>query len=224
MVTQAARPAHKDTQNQTRPEPGPGQGRHRGRAERARRQRPSCDRAVTDPSQARTTDNADSQPSACSTTPRCHRRGLEPKLEAKKAALGLPSGPTRSRQPEVHPQGGRLLGTIGGLAHGTRDPHLEVDTTLYRCRILGGANFRVFLLGLSDGTPRAVDARAGDRAGSCRMALSHSRGHRRRADHSTGRNAASSRLPRFVTAHAASSHDLTGRQLPLVRVTSAKQA
>jgi len=39
------------------------------------------------------------------------------------------------------------------LVNGTRDPYLEVDTTLYRFRVLGGANARIFGLALGNGAP-----------------------------------------------------------------------
>jgi FtsP/CotA-like multicopper oxidase with cupredoxin domain len=49
------------------------------------------------------------------------------------------------------PKGGGFLGSIP-LVNGTRDPYLNVDTALYRFRVLGGANARIFGLALSNGT------------------------------------------------------------------------
>jgi blue copper oxidase len=37
------------------------------------------------------------------------------------------------------------------LVNGTRDPYLNVDTALYRFRVLGGANARIFRLALNNG-------------------------------------------------------------------------
>jgi FtsP/CotA-like multicopper oxidase with cupredoxin domain len=39
------------------------------------------------------------------------------------------------------------------LVNGTLDPKLDVDSTVYRFRILGGANARIFRLALSNGAP-----------------------------------------------------------------------
>jgi FtsP/CotA-like multicopper oxidase with cupredoxin domain len=50
------------------------------------------------------------------------------------------------------PRSGGWLGTYP-LVNGTRDPYLGVDTALYRFRVLGGANARIFRLALSTGTP-----------------------------------------------------------------------
>ncbi len=48
-----------------------------------------------------------------------------------------------------------MAGYMGtqALGNGVRDPYLEVDTGLYRFRILNGSNARIFRLGLSDDTP-----------------------------------------------------------------------
>jgi len=79
-------------------------------------------------------------------------------------ALGLPSGgyevPLVLRDASFDsagnlkytPKGGGFLGTTP-LVNGTRDPYLPVDSVVYRFRILGGANARVFGLGLSTGAP-----------------------------------------------------------------------
>jgi FtsP/CotA-like multicopper oxidase with cupredoxin domain len=48
------------------------------------------------------------------------------------------------------PRSGGFLGNVP-LVNGTRDPYLDVDTALYRFRVLGGANARIFRLGLSSG-------------------------------------------------------------------------
>jgi FtsP/CotA-like multicopper oxidase with cupredoxin domain len=48
------------------------------------------------------------------------------------------------------PRSGGWLGTLP-LVNGTRDPYLDVDTALYRFRVLGGANARIFRLALSSG-------------------------------------------------------------------------
>jgi blue copper oxidase len=84
--------------------------------------------------------------------------------DAEEDALGLPTGPHEvplvirdaaldsAGNLKYTPKGGGFLGNIP-LVNGTRDPYLEVDTALYRFRILGGANSRVFRLAFSDGTP-----------------------------------------------------------------------
>jgi FtsP/CotA-like multicopper oxidase with cupredoxin domain len=53
---------------------------------------------------------------------------------------------------QYKPRSGGFLGSIP-LVNGTRDPYLNVDTALYRFRILGGANARIFGLALSNGAP-----------------------------------------------------------------------
>jgi len=80
------------------------------------------------------------------------------------AALGLPSGshevPLVIRDADFDSRGDlvykpRSSGYLGKvpLVNGTRDPKLEVDTALYRLRILNGANGRVFRLVLASGAP-----------------------------------------------------------------------
>jgi FtsP/CotA-like multicopper oxidase with cupredoxin domain len=51
---------------------------------------------------------------------------------------------------QYKPRSGGFLGTVP-LVNGTRDPYFDVDTALYRFRVLGGANARIFRLGLSSG-------------------------------------------------------------------------
>lgn len=84
--------------------------------------------------------------------------------DAEEDALGLPSGayevPLVIRDASLDtagnldykPRSGGFLGSIP-LVNGTRDPYLNVDTALYRLRILGGANARIFGLALSNGSP-----------------------------------------------------------------------
>jgi FtsP/CotA-like multicopper oxidase with cupredoxin domain len=48
------------------------------------------------------------------------------------------------------PRSGGFEGQIP-LVNGTRDPYLNVDTALYRFRVLGGSNARIFRLALSNG-------------------------------------------------------------------------
>jgi blue copper oxidase len=84
--------------------------------------------------------------------------------DAEEAALGLPGGsyevPLVVRDAVLDsagnlkytPKGGGFLGTIP-LVNGTRDAYLNVDTALYRFRVLGGANTRVFGLALGNGAP-----------------------------------------------------------------------
>src|SRR6266545_5253614 len=79
--------------------------------------------------------------------------------DAEETSLGLPSGgyevPLVLRDAVLDsagnlkytPKGGGFLGTIP-LVNGTRDAYLNVDTALYRFRVLGGANARVFGLAL----------------------------------------------------------------------------
>lgn len=82
--------------------------------------------------------------------------------DGEEAALGLPSGtheiPLLLRDANLD-SGGNLYGqapsgpqTNIALVNGVRDARLEVDTTLYRFRVLNGANTRVFRLALSTGT------------------------------------------------------------------------
>jgi len=82
--------------------------------------------------------------------------------DAEEAALGLPSGayevPLVLRDTTLDkvgnllykPRSGGFLGQIP-LVNGTRDPFLNVDSALYRFRVLGGANARIFRLALSSG-------------------------------------------------------------------------
>jgi FtsP/CotA-like multicopper oxidase with cupredoxin domain len=84
--------------------------------------------------------------------------------DAQEDGLGLPSGsheaPLVIRDAVLDstgnlkytPKGGGFLGSIP-LVNGTRDPYLSVDTALYRFRVLGGANARIFGLALSNGAP-----------------------------------------------------------------------
>ncbi len=83
-------------------------------------------------------------------------------------ALGLPSGareipvilqdrPTDgSGRPIYAPFGPSMMaGVMGGepFGNGVHRPYVEVDSALYRLRILNGSNARIFRLGLSDGRP-----------------------------------------------------------------------
>jgi len=82
--------------------------------------------------------------------------------DAEEAALGLPSGAyemplvlrdttlDRAGNLLYKPRSGGFFGQIP-LVNGTRDPYLNVDTALYRFRVLGGANARIFRLALSSG-------------------------------------------------------------------------
>jgi FtsP/CotA-like multicopper oxidase with cupredoxin domain len=84
--------------------------------------------------------------------------------DAQEDGLGLPSGayevPLIVRDASLdslgnlqyRPRSGGFFGDIV-LVNGTRDPYLEVDTALYRFRVLGGANARIFGLALSNGAP-----------------------------------------------------------------------
>jgi FtsP/CotA-like multicopper oxidase with cupredoxin domain len=53
------------------------------------------------------------------------------------------------------PRSGGFLGTLP-LVNGTRDPYLNIDSAVYRFRILGGANARIFRLALSTGGPLTI--------------------------------------------------------------------
>jgi len=83
-------------------------------------------------------------------------------------SLGLPSGarevPLILQDRRVDPLGvpffepfgpALMAGYMGtqAMGNGVRDPYLEVDTAVYRFRILNGSNARIFRLGFSDGTP-----------------------------------------------------------------------
>jgi FtsP/CotA-like multicopper oxidase with cupredoxin domain len=84
--------------------------------------------------------------------------------DAEEDALALPGGayevPLVVRDASLDASGnlqytarsGGFLGSIP-LVNGVRDPYLDVDTALYRFRILGGANARIFGLALSNGAP-----------------------------------------------------------------------
>jgi FtsP/CotA-like multicopper oxidase with cupredoxin domain len=87
--------------------------------------------------------------------------------DAEEAALGLPSGayevPLIVRDANLdragnliyNPTSSGFLGKIP-LVNGTRDPYLNVDTALYRFRVLNGANARIFRLALSNGAPFTI--------------------------------------------------------------------
>src|SRR6266540_3684183 len=84
--------------------------------------------------------------------------------DAEEDGLGLPGGgyevPLIVRDASLDslgnlqykPRSGGFLGDTV-LVNGTRDPYLDVDTALYRFRVLGGANARIFGLALSSGAP-----------------------------------------------------------------------
>jgi FtsP/CotA-like multicopper oxidase with cupredoxin domain len=82
--------------------------------------------------------------------------------DAEEAALGLPSGayevPLIVRDAKLDSAGnlaysGKMSGFVGDipLVNGTRDARLDVDTAIYRLRVLNGANARIFRLALSNG-------------------------------------------------------------------------
>jgi FtsP/CotA-like multicopper oxidase with cupredoxin domain len=84
--------------------------------------------------------------------------------DAEEALLGLPSGnhevPLIVRDASLDRTGNlqyhsRTTGFLGDipLVNGTRDPKLDVDTALYRFRVLNGANSRVFRLALGNAAP-----------------------------------------------------------------------
>jgi FtsP/CotA-like multicopper oxidase with cupredoxin domain len=82
--------------------------------------------------------------------------------DTEEAALGLPSGayelPLIVRDANLdragnliyNPKSSGFLGQIA-LVNGTRSPKLDIDTALYRFRVLNGANARLFRLALSSG-------------------------------------------------------------------------
>ncbi len=84
--------------------------------------------------------------------------------DSEEGTLGLPSGAyevplvvrdaslDRYGNLQYKPRTGGFLGNIV-LVNGTRDPYLDVDTALYRFRVLGGANARIFGLALGTGAP-----------------------------------------------------------------------
>jgi len=82
--------------------------------------------------------------------------------DPEEAALGLPSGsyevPLVLRDTTLDRYGNMLYKPRSGgfegqipLVNGTRDPYLVVDRALYRFRILGGSNARIFRLALGNG-------------------------------------------------------------------------
>ncbi len=84
--------------------------------------------------------------------------------DAEEAGLGLPSGdyevPLIIRDANFDRSGNliynpRTTGFVGqiSLVNGTLDPKLNVDTALYRFRVLNGSNARIFRLALDNGAP-----------------------------------------------------------------------
>src|SRR6266540_3331675 len=84
--------------------------------------------------------------------------------DSEEAALGLPSGayevPLIIRDANLDSSGNLVYNpTTTGfsgkvpLVNGTLSPKLDVDTALYRFRVLDGANARLFKLALSNGAP-----------------------------------------------------------------------
>ncbi len=84
--------------------------------------------------------------------------------DAEEAALGLPSGsyevPLIIRDANFDRSGNliynpRTTGFVGqlSLVNGTLDPKLNVDTALYRFRVLNGSNARIYRLALDNGAP-----------------------------------------------------------------------
>ncbi|HEU0296126.1 MAG TPA: multicopper oxidase domain-containing protein, partial [Anaerolineales bacterium] len=84
--------------------------------------------------------------------------------DAEEAALGLPSGayevPLIVRDANFNSAGNLIYNpTSSGflaknpMVNGTRNPKLDVDTALYRFRVLNGASARLFKLALSNGAP-----------------------------------------------------------------------
>jgi FtsP/CotA-like multicopper oxidase with cupredoxin domain len=84
--------------------------------------------------------------------------------DAEEAALGLPSGshevPLVIRDATLDASGNLKYTTKGGgftgkfsMVNGIQSPYLNVDTALYRFRVLGGSNARVFRLALDNGAP-----------------------------------------------------------------------
>jgi FtsP/CotA-like multicopper oxidase with cupredoxin domain len=84
--------------------------------------------------------------------------------DAAEDALGLPGGSyevplvlrdttlDRTGNMLYKPRSGGFEGEIP-LVNGTRDPFLNVDSALYRFRLLGGSNARVFRLALGNAAP-----------------------------------------------------------------------
>jgi FtsP/CotA-like multicopper oxidase with cupredoxin domain len=87
--------------------------------------------------------------------------------DAEEDALKLPTGAyevplvvrdaqlDNSGNLQYKPRSGGFLGNIV-LVNGTRDPYLNVDTALYRFRMLAGSNSRIFGLALGNGAPLAL--------------------------------------------------------------------
>lgn len=85
--------------------------------------------------------------------------------DAAEDALGLPGGsyevPLVLRDTTLDRTGNMLYKPRSGggfegeipLVNGARDPFLNVDTALYRFRVLGGSNARVFRLALGNAAP-----------------------------------------------------------------------
>src|SRR3990172_3579775 len=84
--------------------------------------------------------------------------------DAEEAALGLPSGayelPLIVRDANFSNAGNLIYNpTSSGflaknpMVNGTRNPKLDVDTALYRFRVLNGASARLFKIALSNGAP-----------------------------------------------------------------------
>jgi FtsP/CotA-like multicopper oxidase with cupredoxin domain len=84
--------------------------------------------------------------------------------DAEEAALGLPSGayelPLIVRDANFDRAGNLIYNpTSSGylaknpMVNGTRDPYLNVDTALYRFRVLNGASARLFKIALNNGEP-----------------------------------------------------------------------
>jgi len=86
----------------------------------------------------------------------------------EEAALGLPSGAREipillqdrpldaNGQPVYAPSGPAMMAGVMGpepFGNGTHRPFVEVDSAVYRLRILNASNARVFRLGRSDGRP-----------------------------------------------------------------------
>lgn len=87
--------------------------------------------------------------------------------DAEELALGLPSGayevPLIVRDATTDKAGNLVYKASRGgfdgkfpLVNGIRDPYLNVDTALYRFRILNGSNARIYRLALSDGAAFSV--------------------------------------------------------------------
>jgi FtsP/CotA-like multicopper oxidase with cupredoxin domain len=87
--------------------------------------------------------------------------------DSEEAALHLPQAPyevplvlrdanfDRNGNLRYNPKESGFLGSTP-LVNGTRSPKLDVATEVYRFRVLGGANARVFRLALSNGSPMTL--------------------------------------------------------------------